>query len=213
MTAALCHLDVTDDVLPHRDIYREALFGKQDWTVDDLARLPEDLNYELIDGRLILPSPTGIHQDIGVRILLALEAGCPPAYLVFTDLSLEIDARNEPRPDVVVVNRSCANKTPVPVTGVLLAVEVISPSNRIGDLHAKAESYAAAGIEHYWLVDPLFPEGITLTQHLRRPDGRYKDVGSTRGVFETEVPFPVRIDLPALTARRRAMLEGAGEIG
>jgi hypothetical protein len=35
---------------------------RQDWTVDDLASLPEDLRYELIDGRLILPSPTAIHQ-------------------------------------------------------------------------------------------------------------------------------------------------------
>ena len=36
---------------------------KQEWTVDDLASLPKDLRYELVDGRLILPSPTAIHQN------------------------------------------------------------------------------------------------------------------------------------------------------
>lgn len=68
---------------------------KQDWTVDDLASLPKDLRYELIDGRLILPSPTAIHQDIGVRVLMALEANCPPDLMVVLDLSLKVDYRNE----------------------------------------------------------------------------------------------------------------------
>ncbi len=36
----------------------DLLRDKQDWTVDDLASLPDDLHYELIDGRLLLPSPT-----------------------------------------------------------------------------------------------------------------------------------------------------------
>jgi hypothetical protein len=43
---------------------------KQEWTVDDLANLPKDLRYELVDGRLILPSPTAIHQDIALEVLL-----------------------------------------------------------------------------------------------------------------------------------------------
>ena len=37
---------------------------RTDWTIDDLAGLPPDLNHELINGRLVLPSPTLFHQDI-----------------------------------------------------------------------------------------------------------------------------------------------------
>jgi Uma2 family endonuclease len=50
---------------------------RQEWTVDDLGELPRDLRYELINGTLILPSPTALHQDLCVRVLLALEEQCP----------------------------------------------------------------------------------------------------------------------------------------
>src|SRR3954447_26788895 len=79
---------------------------KQDWTVDDLASLPEDLRYELIDGRLILPSPTFMHQEICLELVLMLRPNCPPTHGPVFDLSLEVDRRNEPRPDVVVMRRA-----------------------------------------------------------------------------------------------------------
>src|SRR3954465_12122641 len=88
---------------------------KQDWTVDDLASLPEDLRYELIDGRLVLPSPTVIHQEIAFLVCLALRANCPPGLVAVRDMSLEVNNRNEPRPDVVVVRPTQANRTSVPV--------------------------------------------------------------------------------------------------
>ena len=189
------------------------LQDKQDWTVDDLATLPKDLRYELIDGRLILPSPTAIHQNIGVRVLLALEADCPPGYMVVTDLSLRIDARNEPRPDVVVISLDHANVSPVPVEDVLLAVEVISPDSHFRDNYAKAKVYAAAGVANYWVIDPLLEEGVVLSAFHPGPRGDYDMVISTRQVFATDVPYPVTIDLPALTARRDAILEATRSKG
>ncbi|WFF09070.1 Uma2 family endonuclease [Micromonospora sp. WMMD1076] len=73
---------------------------RHEWTVDDLGELPKDLPYELINGRLIVPSPTLLHQDMCVRLLLALEVNCPKEYQVGIDLSMRVDHRNEPRPDV-----------------------------------------------------------------------------------------------------------------
>lgn len=188
---------------------RPYLADRQDWTVDDLATLPKDLLYELIDGRLILPSPTPIHQNLGVRVLLALEAGCPPGLMVVTDLSLKVNSRNEPRPDVVVIGVEHANRSPVPVEDAVLAVEVISPESHFRDMYAKAKVYAAAGIAHYWVIDPLFEDGIVLSQFRPGANGDYEMFGSTRDVFTTDVPFPVKLDLPALTAQRRLLLEGA----
>jgi Uma2 family endonuclease len=185
------------------------LQDKQDWTVDDLASLPKDLRYELIDGRLILPSPTPIHQNIGGRVFLALETNCPPGLMVATDLSLKINANSEPRPDVVVLTPDHANKSPVPVGDVLLAVEVISPDSQLRDNEFKAKTYAAAGIAHYWVIDALHQEGIVLSAFRRSPDGGYDLVRSTRQVFHTDTPYPITIDLPALTARRNAFLEAA----
>lgn len=182
---------------------------RQEWTVDDLASLPKDLRYELVNGRLILPSPTAIHQDIGVRVLLALEANCPPDHMPVTDLSLKVDFRNEPRPDVVVIRLDHADRSPVPVEDALLAVEVISPDSQFRDMYAKAKVYAAAGVAHYWVIDPLHADGIMLIDFRHASNGDYEIVGSTTKVFDTEVPYPVRLDLPALTARRKALLERA----
>ena len=184
---------------------------KQDWTVDDLATLPEDLRYELIDGRLILPSPTAIHQILGGEVWLALRAGCPPTLVPVTDLSLKINRRNEPRPDVVVVRPGHLNRTPLPVEDAVLAVEVISAGSHFRDMYAKAKTYAAAGVANYWVIDPLFEDGIVLTEFRPGPSGDYELTSSTNGVFTSDVPFRVTIDLPALTAKLRALDEQGGD--
>jgi Uma2 family endonuclease len=182
---------------------------RQEWTVDDLASLPKDLRYELIDGRLLLPSPTALHQDIGVRVLMALEVACPPDLMVVLDLSLKVDRRNEPRPDVLVIKPDHVNVTPLPVHDAVLVVEVISAGSHFRDMYAKTKIYAAAGVEHYWVIDPLFEDGMVLTHFRRGDSGEYELVTSTDGVFVTDVPYPVTVDLPELTQRRKAMLERA----
>src|SRR4051812_18933884 len=50
-------------------LHLPAHWDEREWTVDDLASLPEDLRYELIDGRLVLPSPTVIPGDRFSRLL------------------------------------------------------------------------------------------------------------------------------------------------
>ncbi|GAA0473162.1 hypothetical protein GCM10010112_02840 [Actinoplanes lobatus] len=176
---------------------------KQDWTIDDLASLPPDLNYELIDGRLILPSPTGLHQILGNKIATALEHGCPEGYSVVTDYSMEVDRRNEPRPDVVVVHDSVILRTPAPIDRAILAVEIISPSSHWRDMHAKARVYAMAGIGTYLVVDPVtFDHGVVLTESRISDRGDYEIVTSTSEVFETEKPFPIKINLGVFTALR-----------
>jgi len=181
-----------------------SLPDKQDWTVDDLAELPKDLRYELIDGRLILPSPTGMHQILGIEVVLALRAECPVGYAPVTDLSLKIDNRNEPRPDVVVIDRKQRNRSPVPVGDAILVVEIISPDSHIRDNYTKRKIYAAAGVESYWVIDPSRTEGVLLTEY-GLTDGRvYEMLSTTDKLFTTQVPYPVTIDLARLTAERDA---------
>lgn len=179
---------------------------KQEWTVDDLASLPKDLRYELIDGRLIWPSPTAIHQDIALEVLLALRAHCPPDLLVVHDLSLKVDYRNEPRPDVVVIRPHHADVTPLPVGDAVLAVEVVSTWSLIRDMYAKATVYAGAGVGSYWVIQPI--GDATVLTEFRPGDNRvYEIFRSTDKIFTTDLPYVVTIDLPGLTARRKAILE------
>jgi Uma2 family endonuclease len=182
---------------------------QQDLTVDDLASLPEDLRYELIDGRLILSSPSLVHQHIVPRMCAALEINCPPDLVVAIDMSLEIDHRNEPRPDIVVAGMDHADDIPLPVVDVVLAVEIISPTSRSRDTFAKLRTYAKARVANYWIVDPLAEAGIVLSEHRFSGGRNYGLVTTTDKVFATEEPYPITIDLPALTARRDAILKRA----
>ncbi|MEV0898995.1 Uma2 family endonuclease [Actinoplanes sp. NPDC049802] len=187
------------------------LLDKQDWTTDDLDSLPEGLRYELIDGRLILPSPTGFHQILGLQLTLAVGQNCPTGYAAVPDLSLEVDRRNEPRPDVVVVQERYMMVSPVPVKGAMLVMEVVSPTSHFRDMHAKTEVYAAAGVRNYWVVDPTFDGGVVMTVFRPAEDGKYERVISTVDVFHTDDPYPITIDLPALTALRDKYLAAQEE--
>jgi Uma2 family endonuclease len=176
---------------------------KQDWTVDDLKSLPPDLRYELIDGRLILPAPTPFHQILGVRLTIALGENCPAGFSAAPDCSLEVNHRNEPRPDVVVVHDSVVLRTPAPIEQAILAVEIVSPSSHSRDTIAKVGVYSKAGVGSYLVVDPVsFGHGIVLTEFRASERGDYEIITSTSKIFETDVPYPIKIDLPALTRLR-----------
>jgi Uma2 family endonuclease len=181
---------------------------RREWTVDDLADLPKDLNYELINGRLVLPSATGFHQELMGEVWIALRAKCPPEYFVSMDQSLKIDRRNEPRPDVVVIRAEEANRSPVPVESAVLAVEIISPGSTLRDTRDKAKVYARSGIGIYWIIDHLGPT-ITLAEMVLRPDGTYEPTFKTDEVVTVDRPWAVTLDLPAWTARQREVLERA----
>jgi Uma2 family endonuclease len=178
------------------------LDDKQDWTVDDLANLPKDLRYELIDGRLILPSATFMHQKICMKLSTMIEPNCPRGYDVVMDVSLTVDRQNEPRPDVVVARKAHGMRSPAPIEGSLLLVEVISPTSHARDMYAKAKLFAAAGVKHYWIIDPSFEGGVVLTELSIGADGSYEIAASTNKVFTTDLPFPITVDVPILTAVR-----------
>ena len=126
------------------------------------------------------------------------------------DLSMRVDRRNEPRPDVVVIRRRHAGQSPVPVEDALLAVEVVSPTSTFRDMYDKAKVYAHAGVPSYWVVDPL-QERVTLTEYTLGAGGRdYEQITHTEDLFVTERPWKVSVDLPALTARRNGLLAPEG---
>ena len=180
---------------------------RQEWTVDDLGELPKDLRYELINGRLIVPSPVPAHQDLAFEIGFALRANCPPDFIVSSDQSLRINRRNEPRPDLVAIRIEHYGRTPVPVEDSVLAVELVSEHSEFRDMVEKARLYADAGVPSYWVVDQNRPE-ISLTEMVLGPSKRsYEIAAHTTDVFSVDEPWPITIDLPRLSARRAAILD------
>ncbi|MCY1140301.1 Uma2 family endonuclease [Actinoplanes sp. Pm04-4] len=200
MTAVLSLVD------PH-------LLERHDLTVDDLADLPEDLRYELIDGRLVLtPHALPLHQVIAMRTAVAIEEHCPEyEFVVNGEQAVAIGRRTELKPDVVLIRVEGANRSPVLPDDVPLVVEVISRSSKHDDRTSKMKKYAMAGISHYWIIDPL-EERVTFTQYRLGADGNYHQQLHTDELVTVREPWEITLDLPGWT-RRRDFLEKVGRPG
>lgn len=180
----------------------DLLIGRDDLTVDDIADLPEDLRYELIDGRLVLsPHALPIHQLISQGVAFAIEQHCPDDLVVNLEQAVLLNRRNELRPDVMVFREEGAGRSPVLAADVLLVVEVISSTSRFTDPGDKLKRYADLGIPVYWLLDPLAP-WVTFTQFRLGPDGTYECCLQTHDLVTIDRPWEITLDLPAWTSRR-----------
>ncbi|GIM89541.1 Uma2 family endonuclease [Paractinoplanes toevensis] len=189
------------------------LVGRDDLTVDDIVDLPEDLRYELIDGRLVLtPNALPIHQVISQNTAFALERNCPDDFVVNVEQALLLNRRNELRPDAMVFRAEGAWRSPVLTADVLLVVEVISQSSRFTDPGDKLKRYADLGIPSYWIIDPLAP-WVTFTQFLLGPDGTYQCNLQARDLVILDQPWKVTLDLPSWTRRRDRINEQARHRG
>lgn len=132
-------------------------------TEKDLANLPDDeFRHELVAGILVaepLPSP---RHDRTFRRLLRLLGDFVEAHElgeVFgeTGFVLASDPDTVRGPDLSFVSRerlSNFDDARFFRGAPDLAVEILSPSNRRGAMHAKVADYLAAGARFVWVVDP-----------------------------------------------------------
>lgn len=128
------------------------------YTVDDLFTLPGlPPHTELLDGSLVFVSPQRIFHSRMIDLLMTGLRSTVPGHLkVFREMTVVLDRRNGPEPDVSVVRASAVSspeQTRFEAADVLLAVEVVSLDSEARDRDTKPRKYAAAGIEHFWLVE------------------------------------------------------------
>jgi Uma2 family endonuclease len=183
------------------------------YTVADLHALPDEgPRYELIDGSLVVsPSATPEHNLIAWWIAQILtEANPSEDHLVTVDQSTSIDDHNEPRPDIVVTSIENLQRSPSPITDALLVAEVISPTSALRDTEMKRALYARAGVPAYWIIAPSREKPEIALAELVLDGTAYRYVTHyTTEVFRTDRPWPVEIDLPALSERRGRLLRRA----
>ncbi len=165
----------------------------EEWTVDDLDRLPDDgLQYELLDGLLLVtPAPVLAHQRAIGNLYVLLRAACPPGYEVFlSPVDWRPDRRTSLQPDLLVVrNEDVATQN---ITAPLvLAVEVLSPSTRRKDLLLKRSKYEETGVQSYWVVDPAEPSLLALNLE----EGTYVTVAHVRGADRAALDVPFTVDV------------------
>jgi Uma2 family endonuclease len=169
----------------------------EEWTVDDLARMPSDgLRYELFDGVLVVsPAPYIRHQRASRALFLLLDQACPPDVEVFyAPLDFQPTTRRSFQPDLLVT-RSADIPVDEEATALtippLLAVEVLSKGTRSLDRTFKREMYTTSGIDNYWIFDPKAVEIVVYA----REGTRYVESATAKGDQRITIdrPYPVRI--------------------
>jgi Uma2 family endonuclease len=169
------------------------------WTIDDLGDLPEGYRYEIFDGSLLVSPPPHIPHVRATTYLDRILDRAAPAHLCVSTAGGGVSIKGGASylvPDIVVVRRSAIERGGPYLLppDVLLAVEVLSPSNRDNDLVLKRHGYAVAGIPLYWLVDQ---KARTLTVlRLDEKSGRYVEsvVVPAGETWKTDDPYELSLD-------------------
>jgi Uma2 family endonuclease len=125
----------------------------------DAGILRPDEKIELIGGELI-PKELPMKSAHATAISLceeALRQAFSQGYVVRGQLPLALSERDQPLPDVAVVEGSIRDFARAHPTRAVLVVEVSEATLRL-DRHTKASLYAWAGIPEYWIVNLV--EGV-----------------------------------------------------
>ncbi|MFF7011189.1 Uma2 family endonuclease [Streptomyces fimicarius] len=174
------------------------------YTVDDLFTLPDlPPHTELIDGSLVFVSPQrDFHSTMIDLLLTGLRSTAPPEVKARREMTVVLDRRNAPEPDISVVRTEAVtglDVTRYQAADVLLAVEVVSPDSEARDHEAKPHKYATAGIPHFWLVEMTGTDQhpVVRVYELDPVTKAYALTGIHHDRLKTGVPFPVDIDISA----------------
>jgi Uma2 family endonuclease len=175
------------------------------YTVDDLFTLLDlPPHTELIDGSLVFVSPQRVFHSLAIDLLVnGLRSTAPPESKVAREMTVVIDKRNGPEPDISVVRAAAARsreQTYFEVRDVQLAVEVVSPDSEARDYDTKPHKYAGAGIPHFWRVEmtSVDERPVVHVFELDHETGAYRSAGVHHDRLKLTVPFEIDIDLTAI---------------
>jgi Uma2 family endonuclease len=164
------------------------------FTVEHVLALPPDApRVELRDGvMIVVPSPTGRHQKINIRLASWLMQHAPDAYETLAAVGVALSFKDTLEPDVVLLKRPVRlDQHLYDVEQVVLAVEIVSPGTKRRDRLEKPAEYAAAGVRHYWRIeqDPVHVFAYDLV------DGAYRLVADSNVELVLTEPFTITLPI------------------
>ena len=185
------------------DIYGHPIDIDRPMTADEFLEIVDRLPYraELIDGEVVMCSPSYRHQDTVLELAVRLRSwvkAAPGRGLAGIDVSKKLDHNSVYRPDVWWF---CERRKPslelkyseVPPD---IAVEVLSPGTREKDLGIKRETYERRGLPELWVIDPLV--GATVWRRSAADHPAFDELVKVglKDLFESpQLPgFSVRLD-------------------
>lgn len=172
------------------------------YTVDDLFTLPGlPPHTELIDGSLVFVSPQRDFHSTMIDLLVAgLRRTVPGPLKVRREMTVVLDPRNAPEPDVSLVRAEAVTgmeQTRFAAADVLLAIEVVSPDSEARDRDTKPHKYAAAGIPHFWLVEmtDANQHPVVRVYELDPLSKTYALTGIHHDRIKISVPYDIDVDI------------------
>lgn len=174
------------------------------YTAEDLDRIADlPPHTELIDGSLVFVTPQREFHSLTLDLLVdALRHSAPKGTRVRREMSLILDARQRPEPDIVVMTADAVtggDRTAYTSEAVVLVVEVVSPESATRDRERKPQLYARAGIRHHWRIENDGRNRPVVYVYDLDPGTRaYALVGIFSRRLQLAVPFDVDIDLTAI---------------
>jgi Uma2 family endonuclease len=177
------------------------------WFAEDLDRLAEAPRHtELIDGALVfMMSPQrSWHGRLVTSLAVFLSEQVPAGLEVEREMTIRLDERNRPEPDLLVTTASYdPDRTWYAPETVLLVIEVVPPESAHRDRTVKLRKYAEAGIAHYWRIEAEGEAPVVHSYELDAPTRAYAPTGIHREKLRTATPFGVELELNHLVPDRK----------
>jgi Uma2 family endonuclease len=154
--------------------------------IEFLDRLDEDTSAEWVHGELVMTSPAGDrHQDI-VRFLVSVLSVFSESHDlgVIRPSPFQMKLHHGREPDLLFVGKTHLDRLKDTFLDgpADLVVEIISPESASRDRGEKFYEYEDAGIQEYWLIDPLRRKA----EFYQSIAGRYRLVhGGESGVYHS----------------------------
>lgn len=149
-------------------------------TLEEYLALPKDSRYEIVDGLLRPMTRAGKrNRTVQRRVANRLEEQAPAGLLVFEEeiVILKVAPPSTRIPDVAVCRAEAVldpDASHIPASGVLLALEIVSPGSETDDRYHKPDDYARNEIPHFWRIE-LVPDIQVFTYRL--DGGAYREWG------------------------------------
>lgn len=175
------------------------------WTAEQVRAMQDEAHhwprYELVDGLLLVTNaPRPVHQIVIGELHVALHGYVRAnrlGLLLASPSALELEPNTVVQPDLFVVRAADDHVTQwSEVAGLLLAVEVLSPSTANVDRTRKRRLYQRAGVAEYWVVDA----DARLVERWTPADLRPEPVEDRLTWHPAGAAEPLALDLSALFA-------------
>ena len=189
-----------------RDVFRH----DGPWTEDAYLALRHDGRVEVVDGTLLVGPGAGERRSRVIeRVRAALADALPEGLRVVGPVPLRLGPDCVLVPDLVVTSASGDEKPEILEGGAaLMVVEVVGSEHGAVDRTFKPQLYARSRIPYSLLIDHDGPFAVA---HMiiggRYHEYAYAGEGAT---LRLEEPFPLELDLAALTSGRASASEPAG---